>query len=240
MGRLPLLLLLLPAALAGCVAEEPAALPAGQIDGAVVDGYLYPFANQTVHLSPLGWTDQTSRLGGFTFRGVPPGTYTVLAAREGTTGAGAVVEVTADRVTKTILQLLPVEEREPWMALFPSQTRHEDMAYPGAECESCSWTVPLGADRPAEVLFEARWSETGLGHDAMRFRIADDQGRTLASRVVASSPFAVSVDGADVPPDAQALRITAAFGQDFLARPNFRIDAATTLFHGATRAEMFG
>lgn len=236
-----LLALALPALLAGCLGgAQPAPLPTGQIDGAVVDQLLRPFANQTVYLSPLGWTDQTSPLGGFTFRDVPVGSYTLLTAREGTLGAGAAVTVDEGRITKVILQLMPVHKKDPSMAIFPPHAGYQDLAFAGSECASCSWTVPLDGERPAEAVLEAHWDAGQLGHDAIRFRIRDDRGHTLADRVATTTPFAMSVDGADIPAEASALQVTASFEQDFLARPQFRMDSFMTFYYGATREQMFG
>lgn len=240
MGKAALLVLALPAVLAGCLAgEPPAAVPTGQIDGAVVDQLLHPFANQTVYLSPLGWRDQTSPLGGFTFRHVPAGSYTVLTAHEGTLGAGAIVEVEAGRVTKTILQLLPVHEKDPSMDIFPSRG-YADMAFAGSECTLCSWTVPLGDERPAEAVLEAHWQPGQFGHDAIRFLVRDDRGHTLSDVVAASPPLLASIDGADIPADATELRISASFDDDFLPRPQFEMESAMTLYYGATREQLFG
>jgi hypothetical protein len=241
MGKSLLLVLALPALLAGCLAGEPAPpVPTGQIDGAVVDQLLGPFANQTVYLSPLGWRDQTSDLGGFTFRNVPVGSYTVLAAREGTLGAGAIVDVEEGRVTKTILQLLPKHGDDPYFEVFPSATGYEDLAFAGAECEACTWVVPLEGQRPAEAVLEAHWDPDALGHDAIRFRVRDDRGHTLSDRVAHAPEFTASIDGADIPADAGALIVTASFDQDFLARPQFRMDSTMTLYYGATREQLFG
>jgi hypothetical protein len=241
MGKVALLVLALPALLAGCLAgAQPPAPPTGQIDGAVVDHLLRPFANQTVYLSPLGWRDSTSALGGFTFRDVPVGSYTLLTAHEGTLGAGASVTVEAGRITKAILQLLPVRTKDPSMAIFPSHAGYEDVAFAGMECASCSWTVPLDGERPAEAVLEAHWDARQFGHDALHFRIRDDRGHTLSDAVASEPPFLASVDGSDIPADATALQVTVSFGQDFLARPQFRMDSTMTLYYGATREQMFG
>src|ERR1041385_4375782 len=86
MMRPLLALTLLLAPLAGCVGQAHDAAgagPTGQLDGAVVARILHPFDGQAVYLVQLGWRDDTSPLGGFTFRDVPVGTYTVLASHDG-------------------------------------------------------------------------------------------------------------------------------------------------------------
>ena len=237
--------LLLPAVLAGCVGGEDApAAPTGQIDGAVVDHTLHPFANQTVYLSQLGLTDQTSGLGGFTFRDVPVGSYTLLAAHEGTQGTAMVVEVAADRVTKVILQLLPTPVQDPSMAFFPPHSGFEDFTFRNQECESCAWTVSLeGAERPAEVVLEWHWETSVLadnGDDTLRFQVLDDQGDLLYRREAPSSPFRATIDGDDIPADARELRVQVWFGSGFIPRANFRLESYATVYYGATSDEIFG
>jgi hypothetical protein len=237
--------LLLPALLAGCLGgEDASAVPTGQIDGAVVDHTLHPFANQTVYLSQLGLTDQTSRLGGFTFRDVPVGTYTLLAAHEGTQGTAVVVEVVADRITKVILQLLPTPVQDPHMAVFPPHSGFENVTSWNQECMSCAWTVSLeGAERPAEVVFEWHWETSALadhGDDTLRFQVVDDQGNLLYRREAPGSPFTATIDGADIPADAGELRVQVWFGSGFIPRVNFRLESYVTVYYGATSDEIFG
>ncbi|MHB1262340.1 MAG: carboxypeptidase-like regulatory domain-containing protein [Thermoplasmatota archaeon] len=236
--------LLLPALMAGCLGgDEPVAVPMGQIDGAVVDQLLRPFANQTVYLSQLGRTDQTSPLGGFTFRDVPVGSYTLLAGREGTQGAAVGITVEADRISKVILQLLPTPVAEPHMAIFPSHSASEDITSWGAQCTSCSWTVVLeGQEPPAEAVFEFHWEGSALGEqgdDRMKFVVLDDKGDLLYNRVADSSPFTATIDGADIPDDAKELRVRAYWGSGFTPRVNFRMESFVTFYYGTTSSEMF-
>ncbi len=235
--------LLLPALMAGCLGgSDPVPVPMGQIDGAVVDQLLRPFGNQTVYLSQLGRTDQTSPLGGFTFRDVPVGSYTLLAAHEGTQGAAVGITVEADRVSKVILQLLPTPVKDPHMAIFPSHSARENLTSWGAQCMDCSWTVVLGEEPPAEAVFEFRWEESALGEqgdDRMKFVVVDDKGDLLYNRVADSSPFTATIDGADIPDDARELRVRAYWGSGFTPRANFRMESFVTFYYGATRSEMF-
>ena len=72
MMRVALLLAIL---LAGCSAAPPPAAPepTGRIDGAVVNEVLQPFSHLNVTLVGMDRVDETSDLGGFTFRELPMG-----------------------------------------------------------------------------------------------------------------------------------------------------------------------
>lgn len=247
--RLALALLLLPALLAGCFAGEPAArpLPTGQIDGAVVDHLLTPFGNQTVTLVQLGRTDQTSALGGFTFRQVPPGFYTVTTTRGEATDA-QVVDVQAGRVSRLILQLLPIPQPEPFFEAYSFDSRGE-RPVAGEACDTCEWALPLGGDRPAEAILEALWHRPFLGDDGLLgdegalldIKVTDGRGFELYSGHDVASPFVLSIPGEDIHPDATELRIQVAFGRGFMpSAQDFTMRSAFTLYFGATKAEMYG
>ena len=240
MEKLALLALVLPAALAGCLGGEPAPVPTGQIDGAVVDQLLRPFSDQTVYLSELGWRDSTSRLGGFTFREVPVGSYTLITSHDGTRGAVAVVDVQEGHVTKIILQLLPLPRKEPTMSILPPHSGYEDVALPGHSCPSCEWTIPLDEGVPKEVTFEAYWDRMPHGDDGMRFEITDQFGDVLYQSPVAfGEPVSISIQGADIPEDADRLHVTAVFGDTFTPRTMFHMESVVTMYYGATKAELF-
>ncbi len=237
-------LLCLPALLAGCLAGEPAAPaePTGQIDGAVVDQLLRPFANQTVLLVQLDRTDQTSPLGGFTFREVPVGFYTVTTAGDGGRFATQVVEVQEGRITRVILQLLPVPG--PHLAILPYQHQSTaERAEAGQVCAPCEWSVELPAQHPAEVTLEAAW-QTGplLGEqrDHLNLFVTDDRGFPLLEARDQSSPALLSIDGADIHPDARELRVQVSYGDQFLPDPDFTMRSVLTLYLGATKAELLG
>ena len=235
-----LLALLVSAAFAGCLGgDAPDPIPTGQIDGAVVDHLLRPFADQAVYLSELGLKDHSSRLGGFTFREVPVGSYTLISAHEGTRGAVAVVDVEEDRITKVILQLMPIPTVAPTFSIFPHRS-FEEFASPNQPCGGCSWTIDLDERAPAEVVFEADWDGNALGLDGMRFEVTDDRGDILyQSPVAQAGPVSISIQGADIPAGTTSLHVTAAFGDHFAPRPNFSMDSAFTVYYGATKAELF-
>lgn len=240
MEKVALLLLVVSAATAGCLGgEPPVPVPTGQIDGAVVDQLLRPFDGQVVYLSELGRQDATSPLGGFTFREVPVGSYTLIVTREGTRGAVAFVDVEQDKVTKVILQLIPVPVEMPFMTILPRES-HQEMAFPSQPCQGCTWTAHLDQGAPAEVVFDARWDQTALGQDRLRFQVRDDQGHLLyQSPVETAGPVSISISGEDIPDDAQSLTIEASFGDSFTPRLDFEMVSSVTLYYVATKAELF-
>jgi len=236
---LALVALALPAALAGCLAGgAQAAVPTGQIDGAVVDHLLRPFGNQTVYLSQLGWTDTTSPLGGFTFRHVPVGTYLLIAARPGTQGAAVTVTVEQDHVTKTILQMMPTPVRDPRIVLLPPHVGFADDAMPNTPCALCTWTVALD-EHPAQVELAVHWDADVLGRDGLRVQVYDDLGDRLLSTSSPAPTLAASIDGADIPAEAHGLVVHVQFGPDFTPRANFREQSFLTLYVGGTKDQVF-
>lgn len=240
--RLALLLLALPAILAGCLGDQPP-IPtpaAGQIDGAVVDHLLRPFANQSVTLVQLDRTDATSLLGGFTFRQVPVGFYTLTTVLEDGRGTTQVVQVEADKITRVILQILPPDDPLTRIDATGFQTKAE-MAQAGQACEACTWSHPLDAtERPAEVLLEASWLPLGLpfaGGDDLTIEVADDRGFTLYSDTVPPNAR-ITIPGEDLSPEAKALQVRVWFGPQFMPRSTFEMESVLSLFYGATQDEM--
>ena len=214
-------LLLVPALLAGCLAggHAPAPAPTGQVDGAVVDHLLNPYANQTVTLVQLQRTDQTSPLGGFTFRDVPVGFYTVTTSLDGVTDT-QVVDVEAGKVTRVILQLVPPHKPAPYFQAFAFDSPGE-RPEAGSPCSSCTWSVALDERRPAEVTLDAAWAPGPLGED--------------------NDVLSIRVAGADIHPEARGLRVEVAFGPRFMPNAQeFTMRSVMTLYHGATKAEMYG
>lgn len=232
-GALPALAALL---LAGCLGAAPASPPAatGRIDGAVVDGALAPYAHQNVTLVNLGWVDQTSALGGFTFRGVPPGTYTLVAQRPGTDGDVRVVEVRPGAVTRVILQLLPHHDPSPFVSTLKN-TAHTDLALPGADCADCAWGTFL-LEAPQEIVLRAQWDPAPVGSNALTLRLVTDDGRVLGA-ATGESPLELSVRG-DLPGQ-QRVRVLVHFGDDFTPRP-LQMSSLLELYYGADRAHQAG
>lgn len=234
---IPLLVLL-----AGCASPVPDAptVATGQIDGAVVDELLRPFANHPVFLLQRNAVDHSSPLGGFTFRDVPVGTYTLLASRDGYRSATAVLDVQADKITRVILQLTPIPSPAPYFVTIPHRAESE-FAAAGNECRTCSWDIPIEG-RPREVVLEAAWSDGLATNDELSFEVTDDQGMILYRGLGTSSeadPFSITIDGADLRQGATRLEVHIHFGPSFTPRPRFVMDEVATFYYGATRDAMF-
>lgn len=238
---------LLPAFLAGCLAGQPDTepVPTGQIDGAVVDHLLRPYPSHTVHLVQLGRTDDTSAFGGFAFRAVPTGLYTLTTSLPTGESVTQAVEVQEDRVTRVILQLVPAEGPLPYFDAY-SFTSLGEKPQAGAECGTCEWAVPLEADpaeRPAEITLEAVWDPSlvlGNDRDHLDIVITDGRGFPLYKDTDLASPFRVSILGTDLHPEATELRVHVTYGRQFLpSAQDFTMHSVMTLYHGATKDAMF-
>lgn len=244
-----LALLMLPALLAGCLAGQPPdPVPTGQIDGAVVDHLLRPFGNHTVRLVQLDRTDQTSALGGFTFREVPVGFYTLTTEGDGGRFATQVVDVQEGKVTRTILQLLPLPGPHVGILAFQHESL-ADSSEAGGPCEPCGWRQALPDERPVEITLEAVWDKPllntsvpplGSGHGDLTIRVKDDRGFELAALHDVASPAVVAIDGADLHPEARELVVEVEYGRQFLPDTDFTMRSVMTMYLGATKLDMLG
>jgi hypothetical protein len=219
--------------LAGCFTTAPAdpAAATGRIDGAVVDGYLNPYAFQNVTLVNLGLVDQTSALGGFTFRDVPAGTYTLVAQRLGTDGDVKVVEVRPGHITRVILQMLPHREPLPFVSSMKN-TVHTDLALAGADCADCAWGTFL-LEQPKEMVLQAQWDAMPVGGNSLTLQLVASDGRVLGS-ATGESPLEVAVHG-DLPSQ-ERVKVLVHFGDDFTPRP-FQMASVLDLYYVADRAQ---
>lgn len=234
------LLLLVLASGCAAPAPEPVQPATGQIDGAVVDQLLRPFVNHPVYLMQLNARDDSSLRGGFTFRDVPVGTYTLLSSKDGYRSASAVVDVEADKITRVILQLLPIPTPPPYFESF--QHRGEaDVAVAGSDCASCSWDIPI-LGRPHEVIFEASWSDGVLTDDWLDIEVKDNRGMTLFHDEVQGTrtqPAKITIAGSDLHEGTNQLEVRVAFGQSFTTRTRFVMEEVATFYYGASHDSMF-
>ncbi|MEA3143146.1 MAG: hypothetical protein QOG31_470 [Thermoplasmata archaeon] len=232
-GALPALAAFL---LAGCFSAAPGAPPVatGRIDGAVVDGFLNPYAFQNVTLVNLGLVDQTSKLGGFTFRDVPAGTYTLVAQRPGTDGDVKVVEVRPDHITRVILQMLPHRDPLPFVSTLKNTAR-TDLAMPGADCPDCAWGTFL-LEQPKEMVLQAAWDAAPVGGNSLSLQLVTDDG-TILGQASGESPLEIIVH--ENLPNQQRVKVLVHFADDFTPRP-FQMASILALYYVQDRAHQAG
>jgi hypothetical protein len=175
--------------------------------------------------------DQTSALGGFTFRDVPAGTYTLVSQRPGTDGDVKVVEVRPGHTTRVILQMLPHRDPLPFMSSLKN-TVHTDLAMPGADCPDCAWGTFL-LEQPKEMVLQAQWDAAPAGGNTLTLQLVDASGKVLGS-ATGESPLEVAVHG-DLPSQ-QRVRVLVHFSDGFTPRP-FQMASVLDLYYVADRAE---
>lgn len=218
--------------LAGCTQPPAPAVLNGRIDGAVVDAFLNPYPFQNVTLPALHLVDQTSRLGGFTFRDVPPGSYTLVSHFPGADGDVKVVEVRPGQITRVILQLIKRNDPLPFVTNLKDHGR-QDLAQPGTECTGCAWQTYL-LQTPAEVVVRATWAAAPIGDDQLTLELHDATGKVLASKS-GPTPIELSVPGEQLG-NTDKLGVTVRFGAGFTPRP-FDMDSYLDLYYVAPRAQ---
>ncbi|MEK6985059.1 MAG: carboxypeptidase-like regulatory domain-containing protein [Candidatus Thermoplasmatota archaeon] len=223
----------LVALLAGCAgnATPQAPLETGRIDGAVVDQILRPFSFLNVTLVNLDRVDVTSEMGGFTFRNLPAGSYTLVAQAEGTLGDVKVVEVKTGQVTRVILQLLPVPSVVPFVTSLHNRAQ-EDLGMPGATCDSCAWGTFL-LNHPDDVVLRASWSALPVGSSTVTITLRDDEDQELGS-VTGASPLELAISGADIDLDATRLKVSFRYADDFTPQ-SFDVESFLDLYYNGSR-----
>ncbi len=219
---------------AGCTAPDPPESPAvGRIDGAVLGPLLDPYGNATVVLEDLGRTTTTTRLGGFTFLGVPVGGHVLSVQLPGTSGDRKAVRVDEGEVTRVILQVHTFLPALPYVANLRSHGQ-EDLAMPGRSCEECEWSTTL-PERPDLAVLAARWDggladgrvvvELWNGHDLVGALEVPGDGETRSTEVARDA----------LPGAGGQLRVTARFTEDFLPTPDLRVETFLRLhYHTAS------
>lgn len=242
MRSVAVLAAVLALALAGCVAPAApsASAPAGgRIDGAVVDAFLSPHANTTVRIVELGWLDETNALGGFTFRNVPAGVYTVRADVAGQTDRQTVV-VREGATTQTILQVVLPPAPTPHVAALRHEG-HADLGIPGTTCVPCAWQTTLH-ERPDHVVLEARWDNGPLPGSPTRLvvELRDEAGRLVAF-MEGQSPLQAKLMGSSIPADSETIEVRVYFHPANEApHPGFSMQSSLCLFYAVSPDDGFG
>jgi hypothetical protein len=233
LGPAVALVAILLAGCAGPIGPDPE-VPTGRIDGAVVGPLLSPYANLGVRLVELDRVDHTSDLGGFTFRNVPEGVWTLEAQYAGTKGAVATVTVVEGEITPIILQLFPVDP-PPGVLETLQQDGSASIATAGAECEDCAWRIPL-TDDPHEVVIRATWEDDAGRSSTLRIDVYDSDGDFIRS-LEGPSPLRGTILGRDIPNGERGLRLAVHFGPDFLPQVDFQMETTAEIYYDATRAQ---
>jgi hypothetical protein len=228
--------MVLVAALAGCTSgAEP--LPEGRIDGAVVDQFLVPWGNTTVHLLQGDRLDVTSRLGGFTFPNLEEGLYTLAVAIPGTSGARESVWVPHGGVGRIILQIDRAVEPAPYVHRL-GHIGFTDLGLPGRECAPCGWTTSL-PERPTDIVLRATWEDGAAEpgeRTALTVELRDDDSRIVDS-VEGTSPLVLKLHGARLPAATDALEVRVRFHEhNQLPSASFRMESQLHLYYGTTEA----
>lgn len=225
--------MLLAAGLAGCAGTAPyQEAAAGRIDGAVLDQGLSPHAGATVHLAELGLEDTTNDLGGFTFRQLPPGLYTLHVEVDGEEDK-EIVPVGKD-IERVILQV----ERERPDAPRTTTLRHAGetaSGLPGEVCRSCSWTTRLH-DQPDHVRITATWDEGDLrmagSPSLLVVELRDAAGRMI-TWMEGPSPLTSTVRASALAADSDELQVRVrVHGDNDAPAPGAEVLTKLELFYG--------
>lgn len=228
---------------AGCLGggpAEPHTGPSGQIDGAVLNHVLIPYANTSVEIPDLGMETTTTQLGGFSFFDVPVGFHTVEVHLDDGIDR-EVVAVRENDISRVILQIFPTPQVKPYVADL-SKTNIVAMAMPGEACEDCSWRTGLRQQHPdlVEVIVEWDGQHPALAlaetHLVVELRDQDDQLLMLLDRadVQRGDTFRLcAVLPADALPDtAGSLRLDFSFDEDnMLPHPELRFESHMRLHY---------
>lgn len=218
--------------LAGCAGAPEVDEPKyGRIDGAVVDQILRPFSHLNVTLVNLDRVAKTTEMGGFSFVGVLPGTYTLTSQAPGTLGDVKVVQVEAGKVTRVILQLLPLPSKEPFTTSLRNRAQ-EDLAMPGTPCASCGWGTFL-LRHPDEVVVRANWDSLPSTDATVTMEVRDDQDRLIGS-ATGASPLEVDLSSSDVAAEATRLKISFRFTDTFTPQP-FEVESFLDLYYNGSK-----
>ncbi len=230
--------------LSGCIGSESTqdAGPTGQIDGAVLNHILVPYAGVPVHLVELDIWTRTTELGGFSFYDVPVGFHTVEVELDDGRDRD-IIAVEEDHVSKLILQVFPAEVDEPHVTVL-SDSHLVQLAMPGEVCEDCKWRTQLRHDRPEQVEIHVEWDgRHPVATDVethVEVRLTDQNGKTLIGplgrddvvRVGNYFVLEAAMDGSEIPAEASTLQLHFTFDADNeLPHPDFEMRSAMCLHY---------
>ena len=234
--------LLLP--LTGCMSlAQTGAGPTGQIDGAVLDSMLHPIPHATVTLVELGVTDETSDLGGFTFRGVPVGSYTLAATPNGTKGTVHPITVTTDHISRVILQVAHVEGPQPRLLANPADVH---LHYPnrGQVVIALDRIEFPQQERPDDIDVRAEWSASlspSKVSDLPRLAIEllDDSGE-LVGQATGQGTAHIRPDLNHMSEGTRMVWLRIRVVDTFVPQPDVPVSLNLELYYGTTYAKMYG
>jgi hypothetical protein len=162
-------------AISSSAAPSSAPLPTadvstGSISGKVVDDEVRPLAKARVVIAETQAETQTDQDGRFTFNGLEPGTFGILAQQLGYESAGQKVTVVAGEVAEVKIVLKPVTlDAEPYVAIVPrtalvhvgvtalSSLQNQSVVQSLA-CDPCRLPVHFEKN-PDAILAEGRWND---------------------------------------------------------------------------------
>lgn len=178
--------LLLAAAFAGCVGDEPelaaSSVALGRIQGTVTDAALNPLAGAEVRLDGTDRAATTDASGAFAFE-VPEGEYLALAAAEGYRGSAqrALARAGEPASLAFVLALVPtqtpsveVSEGKGLLScralLVRGAERHEAVCAASDPNERAALAFPIPSEGLAGVVVELAWEPSSAG--AKRLHLA--------------------------------------------------------------------
>ncbi|MHB8634490.1 MAG: hypothetical protein ACYDBQ_11100 [Thermoplasmatota archaeon] len=231
----PGLLAFLFVAAAGCAVPAP---PTGRIDGALLDPMMRPIGNTPVLLVELHREDETSALGGFTFRDLPSGNYTVAAAPPGMTGTYQRLTVSGNHISRVILQVAPTPQET---GRIVTVGRGATWSFPAPGTQASLPPVLLPGS-PDDIDTRVAWTGT-LSPPPLEVQLWDNAGELLA-RGQGTGAVDLRGDVSRMANGTTALYVAVLFLADdahaLAPQPNVHLEATFDLYYGTTRVQTLG
>lgn len=161
----------------------------GSISGIVLDDEQMPVAGVTVALVESANETRSAQDGRFTFNGLEPGSYTLVATRVGFDQTAQKAQVVAGEVAELEIRLKPIRVAEPWVWVYEFTRDVLAGNYIAASPNNVqTWAHRYElADNPwvmEDLFFEVRWEPSTVLADGIRFASgidAHDGDRPLCS-----------------------------------------------------------